>query len=121
MPHSLPLDRRHRGRTLVAVVVYLLCFAVLLIVVSKIYLLPALEAARNAQPHEKRQLAAFARLLLVVVLFVLFAGLLVAFRIGRFFLPRAPTPRKRTEYVDAWAESARRLEPPPREEAGPSH
>jgi hypothetical protein len=91
------------------VVVYLLCFTVLLVVISKMYLLPALEASRGATPAEKRQLGAFARLILAVVLFVLFAGLLIAFRIGRFFLPRPAAPRSKTEYVDAWAESGRRV------------
>ena len=106
MTHILPL--RRPGRTYVAVVVYLLCFTVLLIVISKDYLLPAMEASRNASPQEKRQLAAYARLMLTVVLFVLFGGLLVAFRIGRFFIPPPVTTRKKTEYVDAWAESGRR-------------
>ena len=110
IPH---LDRLRPARTYVAVVVYLLCFTVLLIVISKIYLLPAMEASRNASPQEKRQLAAYARLMLTVVLFVLFGGLLIAFRIGRFFVPRPLPGRKKTEYVDAWAESAKRMQTPP--------
>jgi hypothetical protein len=117
MPQCLHPDRRFRpARTYVAVIVYLLCFTVLLIVISKIYLLPAMEASQNATPQEKRQLAAFARLMLAVVLFVLFAGLLIAFRIGRFFIPRPVAGRKKTEYVDAWAESGRRMETPPKAE-----
>ena len=45
-----------------------------------------------------------------MVLFVLFAGLLLSFRVGRFFFPRpTPAPRRRTEYVDAWVESGRRM------------
>src|SRR5215217_6650538 len=99
MPQSSHREQRPRSaRTYVAVVVYLLCFTVLLIVISKMYLLPAMEASRNATPQEKRQLAAFARLMLAVVLFVLFAGL------------------KKTEYVDAWAESGRRMQTPPKPE-----
>src|SRR5688572_23955690 len=117
MPQSFHTDWRLRpGRTYVAVVVYLLCFTVLLVVISKMYLLPAMEASRDATPQEKKQLAAFARLMLAVVLFVLFAGLLIAFRIGRFFIPRPVTGRKKTEYVDAWAESGRRMETPPKPE-----
>jgi hypothetical protein len=117
MPQRLDPGRRFRaGRTYVAVVVYLLCFVVLLIVVSKMYLLPAMEASRHASPQEKKQLAAFARLMLTVVLFVLFGGLLIAFRIGRFFIPRPLAKRKNTEYVDAWAESGRRMATPPKPE-----
>src|SRR5688500_15421178 len=117
MPQSFHRNRRPRSaRTYVAVVVYLLCFTVLLVVISKIYLLPAMEASRDATPQEKKQLAAFARLMLAVVLFVLFAGLLIAFRIGRFFIPRPVAGRKKTEYVDAWAESGRRMETPPNPE-----
>jgi TRAP-type C4-dicarboxylate transport system permease small subunit len=117
MPQRLDPGRALRaGRTYVAVVVYLLCFVVLLIVISKMYLLPAMEASRDASPQEKRQLAAFARLMLAVVLFVLFGGLLIAFRIGRFFIPRPVAGRKKTEYVDAWAESGRRMETPPKPE-----
>ena len=108
--------RPRSARTYVAVVVYLLCFTVLLIVISKMYLLPAMEASRNATPQEKRQLAAFARLMLAVVLFVLFGGLLIAFRIGRFFVPRPLAGRSKTEYVDAWAESGRRMATPPKTE-----
>jgi peptidoglycan biosynthesis protein MviN/MurJ (putative lipid II flippase) len=117
MPQSSHREQRPRSaRTYVAVVVYLLCFTVLLIVISKMYLLPAMEASRDATPQEKRQLAAFARLMLAVVLFVLFAGLLIAFRIGRFFIPRAVAGRKKTEYVDAWAESGRRMQTPAKPE-----
>ena len=117
MPQSCNRKGRPRSaRTYVAVVVYLLCFTVLLIVISKIYLLPAMEASRDATPQEKKQLAAFARLMLAVVLFVLFAGLLIAFRIGRFFIPRPVAGRKKTEYVDAWAESGRRMGTPPKTE-----
>ena len=117
MPQHTDFPRRARaGRTYVAVVAYLLCFTVLLIVVSKIYLLPAMEASRDASPQEKKQLAAFARLMLAVVLFVLFAGLLIAFRIGRFFIPRPLAGRKKTEYVDAWAEYGKRMATPPKAE-----
>ena len=85
----------------------------LILVISKWYLLPALEAAKNAAPGEKKALAAHARLLLSVVLFILTAGILLTFRFGRFFFPRQRGPRKPTQYVDAWAESARRMETPP--------
>ena len=87
--------------------------AVLILIISKWYLLPALEAAKNAAPGEKKALAAHARLLLSVVLFILIAGILLTFRFGRFFLPRQRRPAKPTQYVDAWTESARRVAVPP--------
>ena len=93
-----------------ATLVFLIGFAVLLVFISYWYLFPALEAARDATRVEKKGLAAHARLLLAVVLFILFAGLVLTFRIGRFFFPRATPRRHRTEYVDAWAESGRRID-----------
>jgi cytochrome b561 len=95
-------------------VLYLAGFAGVLVLVCWRYLIPAVRAAASAierhDPRQKQELAATASLILVVVLFVLFAGLMLAFRMGRFFFPRPPTPRtKPTQYVDAWAESGRRV------------
>jgi hypothetical protein len=92
-------------------IVFMVACAVLIAIVSRYYLIPALDAARHATPREKRWLAASSRLLLSVVLFVVLAGLLMVFRVGRFFFPRNPPPRVRTQYIDAWSESAKRLEP----------
>ena len=104
----------HRpGRILWGTLFFLLGFAVLIVIISDWYLLPAMEAARNAVPAEKKALAAHARLLLAVVLFILIAGILLTFRFGRFFLPRKREPDKPTRYVDAWTESARRMHTPP--------
>ena len=115
MPTHLPLPHHPRpARTYWAVLVYLVAFAVLLVVVMKWYLIPALQAAQHAQPEDRKRLAATALLVMVVVLFVLGAGLVLTFRVGRFFFPRPVAPRKRTEYVDAWAESAKRMQTPPR-------
>ena len=91
------------------VIVYLLGFAVLLTFISHYYLLPALKAATTATPAEKHLLVAHARLILVVFLVVLLAGLMMTFRVARFFFPRPPRQSKPTVYSDAWAESARRL------------
>ncbi len=87
-------------------------FAFLIVFISNWYLLPALDAAKNAAPSERRALSAHARLLLSVVLFILVAGILLTFRFGRFFLPRKREPERPTRYVDAWAESARRMDLP---------
>jgi hypothetical protein len=113
MPHF----RTHRpGRSPLAVLAYLAGFAGLLVIVSHFYLIPALKAAHNADPARRKVLAADAMLILAVVLFVLLLGLLITFRIGRFFRPRPPTPAKPTAYVDAWKESGRRMQTPEREE-----
>jgi hypothetical protein len=91
------------------VLLFLFGFAALLVIVTHFYLLPAMEAARVASPREKQGLVAYSRLLLVIVLFILFVGLIITFRIGRFFLPRHAPPATPTKYSDAWSESGKRL------------
>ena len=95
-----------------AALVFLVGFAVLLIVVVSLRTSsPAMEAAQDATPPRRSAaLPAWSRLLLSVVLFILFAGLVLTFRFGRFFFPRAAAPRTQTQYVDAWAESGKRIE-----------
>jgi hypothetical protein len=102
------------GRIYWATLAFLIGFAVLIYVISDWYLLPAMDAAQHANTAEKKTLAAHARLLLAVVLVILVSGIVLTFRFGRFFLPRRREPRSSTPYVDAWAESARRLEVPPK-------
>lgn len=81
---------------------------------------PTTAAAKaRLTPEEKRSLQAWYRLLLFVLLFILFAGIVLTFRFGRLFLPRPATPRTQTKYVDAWAESARRMQVPPADEDPP--
>lgn len=94
---------------------FLLGFTILLIGISYYSLIPGLEAAKDATTPEKRSLVAWYRLLLAVILFILLAGLLMTFRIGRFFFPRPTPPRTQTTYVDAWAESGKRIQIPPDE------
>ena len=100
-----------RGQTYWAVLAFLLGFAILLVGVLAFYLVPAMAAAtsKGVTPAEKRTLVAYSRLLLMIVLFVLLMGLILTFRIGRFFIPRKNSPRTRTHYVDAWAEAGKRL------------
>jgi hypothetical protein len=113
MPTTAPARRRHSGRIYWPTLAFLLGFAVLIYLVSVWYLLPALDAARGADTAEKKALAAHARLLLAVVLVILVCGILLTFRFGRFFLPRQRETRARTQYPDAWAESAKRVQVPP--------
>jgi hypothetical protein len=107
------------GRTYWAILAFLLGFAILLVGVLSYYLVPAMDAAtsKGITVTEKRTLVAYSRLLLMVVLFVLFAGLIMTFRVGRFFFPSKNAERVQTKYVDAWAEAGRRLEPPGDEES----
>ena len=97
-------------------IAFLLGFGGLIVLVSYWYLFPALEAAARASPAEKRHLAAHARLLLAIILVILVAGILLTFRFGRYFIPRAGEKAKPTQYPDAWAESARRVSVPPRDD-----
>jgi hypothetical protein len=84
------------------------------------YLFPALEAyldaSRRGDKPGARAISATALILLGVVLFILFCGVLLTFRLGRLFFPRNRGPRTKTEYVDAWAESGRRMGTPAGEE-----
>ena len=91
-------------------IAFLAAFAALVIFVAHYYLFPAMEAAKNATPPQRRVLAAHSRLVLAILLFILLCGLILTFRVGRFFLPRRGQRNKPTIYPDAWAESARRLE-----------
>ena len=90
--------------------------ALLIVLVSRWYLLPALEVFPDATVTEKRQLSAHSSLLLAIILVILLAGILLTFRFGRYFVPRAGERQKPTQYVDAWAESAKRVSVPPRDE-----
>jgi len=104
------------ARSALPVLIYLIGFVIVLAIVSHYYLFPAIEATRGADHKQREMLAGHATLVLIIVLFVLFTGLLITFRIGRS--RRAPDDRKAepTKYVDAWEESGRRLKLPDREE-----
>jgi hypothetical protein len=108
---SPPEDPHARfRRSLWAFVIYLLGFAIFIAVISWYFLLPALDATRSATPGQKQQLSAYSLLLLAIVLLVILAGLVLTFRVSRYFFPRPQSRRTQTKYVDAWAESARRLD-----------
>ena len=112
-----PTDPPRPSRLLLRSAVFLAIFAAVLVVVSNSYLIPALGAYKEATPSERKHLSALALLILAVVLFVLFAALVLVFRIGRFFIPRTlPRRVKPTVYVDAWAEAGRRMQAPAGEE-----
>ena len=106
---------KRAGRIHWSVLAFLFGFTVLLIIVMYYSLLPGMQAATqpSISDDEKRRLVAWYRLLLMVILFILFAGLVLTFRFGRLFFPRPTPPRTRTQYVDAWSESAKRMNVPP--------
>ena len=98
---------------LLRVAAFMAAFAILITIVSRYYLFPAMDAAAHASPHDRAILRAHSALLLAVVLFVIFVGWAFIFRVGRYFFPR-PGVSKRppaTQYPDAWAESAKRVQP----------
>ncbi len=115
MRQRLPRLRR-AGRALVNVLLFLLGFNILLIVLCRLYLLPALAKAQVAGPEERARLSGGAMLVLILVLFALVAGLLLTLRMGRYFFPHSRPKLPPTQYTDAWAESGRRLQTPPPEE-----
>jgi hypothetical protein len=103
------------GRVVWATLAFMVGFVVLLVFISNWYLIPAFKAASTATGVEKRALVAHSRLLLALVLLILISGILLTFRFGRYFIPRVGEKTKPTQYVDAWAESAKRVSVPPRE------
>jgi hypothetical protein len=90
-------------------VVFLTGFSILVWYVSDRFLIPGMVAAHDATPGQKRQLQAFSRLLLAIVLVILSVSILLIFRVRRFFFPRKTNPGlPKTEYVDAWTEAGKR-------------
>ena len=98
-----------------ALILFLLGFFALLIIVSRYYLIPAFTVLPGASPVERKWLSAASMLLMSVVLFTIIVGLVLVFRIRRYFVP-PPRVRTKTQYVDAWAESAKRMEDAPPED-----
>lgn len=90
---------------------FLLGYVVLLAIIGRYYLFPALDAWVQAPPEGRRLLSAHSALLLSILLLILVSGMALTFRIGRFFFPRVGETPTRTKYVDAWAEAGKRTPP----------
>jgi hypothetical protein len=103
--------RGHTGFTLWPTVFFLLFFAVLVVFMSNYYLIPAMSASQSATQPAREHLRAQAALLLTIMLVILLSGLVLTFKVHRFFLPRKWEPRSRTKYVDVWAEAGKRTLP----------
>jgi heme/copper-type cytochrome/quinol oxidase subunit 2 len=78
--------RRAFHRTLWATVAFLIAFVALLSLVADYFMRPAVQAAHVATPPERRELSAISILLLVILLTMLTVGLLLTFRVRRFFV-----------------------------------
>jgi Na+/H+-dicarboxylate symporter len=107
---------RRSGKVHWSALVFLVVFTIVAFVVAFYALKPGAMAAQTATETGKLHLVAWYRLLLTVLLFCLFVGIVIFLRIGRFFFPRPTAPRAETKYVDAWAESAKRVQVPPADE-----
>ena len=118
----MPTPPRHArpARAPWPVIVFLAGFGLAVVGLAYYYLLPAAEAVVSAKQagdtKGQRAISATAALLLAVLLIVLICGIFMTFRIGRYFFPRNTAPRTKTKYVDAWAESAKRMPTPPPED-----
>jgi uncharacterized integral membrane protein len=77
--------RRALRRSFWATLAYLIAFAALLLLVLHLYMQPAVAAAHVATPAERQRLSAISILLLSILLTMLIAGLLMTFRVHRFF------------------------------------
>src|SRR4051812_23348747 len=101
MPTGTETSHRLR-RALWASVAFLAGFSAIIVIVANYFLLPAVDAAKAADVAGKRQLSAVSALLLTILLFIMLIGLLMTFRIRRFFQPREAVSRDKTQHIDAW-------------------
>jgi hypothetical protein len=100
---------RGAQRTLWGMIAFLAGFIVLLLLIFYRFFVPAAGAAQTADEHGRKILGAYSQLLMAILLVYVLAGLILVFRVGRFFFPRAREPRSKTKYVDAWAEAGKRM------------
>lgn len=109
MPHRL-------GRSIWAFVGFLALSYFLLALLTKVYLLRALEDFKSADDPGKRLIGLHAMLLMCAVLIVLGLCWMLIFRVGRYFFPRLreqnDQPEAKTKYTDAWTEAGKRMPPP---------
>ena len=112
---------RRPGRATWSVLAFLAAYVLIVAAVAYYYLVPAMRAYFSAQQTNdtrgQRAISATSTVLMLVLLLILVSGLVVSLRVSRYFFPRKTT-RTQTRYVDAWAESAKRMPtPPPEDEA----
>ncbi len=95
-----------------AFVAFLGLFCILLVLVTKLYLLRALADFNGADERGRKIIALHAMLLMSLLLVILALSLVLIFRIGRYFFPQRYKARDKTKYTDAWAEAGKRMRPP---------
>lgn len=106
--HPSPANKHRLNRLLVASVAFTIGATTVIVLAVRMYLLPAYNAWKQADPRQRDLLSASSALLLAVVLVVLLLLLIAAFGVRRYFFPGPSARRTRTRYVDAWAEAGRR-------------
>jgi len=105
-------NRQRHARIWITLIIVLTAISVIFLVCLK-YLPRAADAWNHADMHGRKLLALMAVLLVGVLLFFLLVMLGLAVRYSR---PRKPTGKTVTRYIDAWAESAKRMKTPPKED-----
>lgn len=88
-------------------------FALLLAMVARWYLLPAMAAYRAADEAGKERISATSSLVMVLLLVVLSIGLWATWRLTR---TRPRVKSNATNYSDAWSEAGKRMQVPPQEQ-----
>jgi quinol-cytochrome oxidoreductase complex cytochrome b subunit len=109
---ELRVGRRRRGRSVWAFIGFLALFVILLVMVTKVYLLRALADFNGADERGRRLIGLHALLLMSVILAILGLSLMLIFRIGRYFFPGNREKLAKTTYTDAWEEAGKRMKPP---------
>ena len=109
---ELRVKDRRRGKSVLPFVGFLSLFCLLLLMVTKLYLLRALNDFNGADERGRRLIALHALLLMSAVLVILGLSWMLIFRIGRYFFPNPKPPRVKTKYVNAWEEAGKRMKTP---------
>ena len=109
---ELRVKDRRRGKSVLPFVGFLSLFCLLLLMVTKLYLLRALTDFNGADENGRRLIALHALLLMSAVLVILGLSWMLIFRIGRYFFPNPKPPRVKTKYVNAWEEAGKRMKTP---------
>lgn len=106
--------RRYQGAILWAPVIFLLVFLAILSVIAYFLTEPMLRAA-SISPQNGRKIAAYATLIVVLLISSMLVGLFFTIIATRRRSLKVEKP-KPTRYPDVWQESARRVHTPTAEE-----
>jgi hypothetical protein len=106
------MNTRRKARSIWAFIGFLGLSFILLMMVTRVYLLHALADFHGADERGRRLIGVHALLLMSVILAILGLSWMLIFRIGRYFFPPTREPPAKTEYTDAWSESGKRMKTP---------